>query len=66
MDIHNLYALEILVGERLTRARDAARRRDLAARATTPAPLRVRVGIGLVALGAWLRGAPGLVVAGQP
>jgi hypothetical protein len=61
----NLYALEILTRERLTHARDEARRQDLAALAAA-APLRVRIGAALIALGEWLRGEPGLVVAEQP
>jgi hypothetical protein len=60
----NLYALEILVRERLTHARDEARRQDLAALAA-PVALRVRLGVALIALGAWLRGEPELAVAEQ-
>ena len=63
----NLYALDVLVRERLTHARDVARRQDLAdqARAARPA-LRVRLGAGLIALSEWLRGAPTLAPAGLP
>jgi hypothetical protein len=53
----NLYALETLVRERLTHARDEARRQDLAGLARTARPaLRVRLGAGLITLGEWLRG----------
>jgi hypothetical protein len=61
----NLYALEILVGERLTHARAEARRQDLLPQAA-PLAFRVRLGAGLIALGAWLRGEPALAAAGQP
>ena len=58
----NLYALEVMVRERLTQARDEARRHDLAALAQPG--LRVRLGAGLIALGERLRGEPALVLAG--
>lgn len=61
----NLYALEIAVRERLTHARDEARRQDLAALVSRPR-LRVRLGAGLIALGEWLRGGPALAPAGLP
>ena len=52
----NFYALDMLVGERLDDARQAARGRDLAALARPrPLPLRVRLGGALIALGEWLR-----------
>ena len=60
----NHHALETMVTERLTHARDEARRRELAARARGARPrLRVRLGAGLIALGEWLRGQPVLVAA---
>ena len=61
----NFCALEMLVTERLTEARQAAHRARLAtlARARRPA-LRVRVGETLIALGEWLR--RGVVLAPQP
>jgi len=63
----NPYALDVLVRERLTHARDVARRQELVhqARATRPA-LRVRLGTTLIALGEWLSGAPALAPAGLP
>jgi hypothetical protein len=63
----NLYVLDVLVRERLTLARDVARRQDLAARARAVRPaLRVQLGAALIALGEWLRGAPTLAPAGLP
>jgi len=64
---NNLYALDVLVRERLTHARDVARRQDLAdqARAARPA-LRVRLGARLIALGEWLSDAPALAPVGLP
>jgi hypothetical protein len=63
----DLYALETMVRERLTHARDEARRQNLTARARASRPgLRVRLGDRLIALGAWLRDAPTLVATGQP
>ena len=61
----NFCALETLVTERLTEARQAAHRARLAAlaRARRPA-LRVRLGERLIALGEWLR--RGVVLAPQP
>jgi hypothetical protein len=64
---NNLYALQILVEERLTHARAEARRLDLLALARAPRrPVRVRVGSGLISLGEWLRGAPALAAVGRP
>jgi hypothetical protein len=64
---NNLYALQILVEERLDRARAEARRLDLLARARTPRrPVRVRAGAALIGLGEWLRGAPALAAIGRP
>lgn len=61
----NFYALELLVTERLTHARRAAHRLNLAAEARARRPaLRVRLGAALVALGEWLR--RGVVLAAQP
>ena len=55
----NLYALQMLAAERLTHAREEARRLDLVAIARGPRPrLRVRLGARLIALGEWLRRAP--------
>jgi hypothetical protein len=63
----NLYALETMVRERLTHARDEARRQGLTALARASRPgRRVRLGDGLIALGEWLRDAPTLVATGQP
>ena len=63
----NLYALQTLAAERLTHARDEARRADLAALARVGRPpLHARLGAGLIALGEWLRGDPALLVASQP
>jgi hypothetical protein len=64
---NNLYALQILVEERLDRARAAARRLDLLALARAPRrPVRVRAGTVLIALGEWLRGGPALAAVGRP
>jgi hypothetical protein len=53
---NNLYALETLVGIRLTEARAEARRLDLLALASPPRrPVRRRLGLVLIALGEWLR-----------
>jgi hypothetical protein len=61
----NYCALEILVIERLTEARQAAHRLRLAARARARRPaLRARLGATLIALGEWLRG--DVVLAPQP
>jgi len=61
----NLCALETLVSERLTEARQAAYRLSLAALGRPRRrPLRVRLGEALIALGEWLRG--GAVLAPQP
>jgi len=61
----NFYALEMLVTERLTEARQAAHRRSLAALARPRRPaLRARLGEALIALGEWLR--RGGVLAPQP
>src|SRR5437868_15291917 len=61
----NFYALEMLVTERLTEARQAAHRSSLAALARPRRPaLRVRLGEALIALGEWLR--RGVVLAPQP
>ena len=55
----NLYALETLTAERLTRAREQARRLNLAALAgPRRRPLRARLGVALIALGEWLRRDP--------
>ena len=62
----NVYALQALAAEKLTRARDEARRANLVARARTGRPrLRARIGAGLIALGEWLRDSPTLVAAHQ-
>ena len=62
----NLYALQMLAAERLTGAREEARRLDLVALARGSRPrLRVRLGARLIALGEWLRGAP-LLTAARP
>jgi hypothetical protein len=54
------------VHERLTRARDEARRLDLVAGVRRARrPLRARLGGGLIALGEWLRGDPMLAPAGR-
>ena len=64
MDV-NFCALETLVTERLTEARQAAHRAHLAALARSRRPaLRIRVGETLIALGEWLR--RGVVLAPQP
>ena len=61
----NFCALEILVSERLTEARQAARRASLAALGRPRRrPLRVRLGERLIALGERLR--EGAVLAPQP
>jgi hypothetical protein len=63
----NIYALQTLAAEKLTRARDEARRAHLLARVRAGRPcLRARIGAGLIALGEWLRGAPALTTAPQP
>jgi hypothetical protein len=63
----NPYALDVMVRERLTHARDLARRQDLAARARAGRPgLRPRLGARLIALGVWLGGQPRLVAVRQP
>jgi hypothetical protein len=63
----NLYALQTMVAERLTRARSEARRLDLVALARpSRRSLRARLGAGLIALGVWLRGTASLVAARQP
>jgi len=55
----NLYALETLTAERLTRAREQARRLNLSALARPRRrPLRARLGAALIACGEWLRGGP--------
>jgi hypothetical protein len=60
----NFYALQMLAAERLTHAREEARRLDLVALARGPRPrLRARLGACLIALGEWLRGAPRLAAA---
>jgi hypothetical protein len=52
----NYGALEILVLERLTEARQAAHRLHLAAQARARRPaLRIRLGAALIGLGEWLR-----------
>jgi hypothetical protein len=62
---YNPCALETLVSERLTEARRAAHRLNLAALGRSRRrPLRVRLGETLIALGEWLRG--GAVLAPQP
>jgi len=61
----NDYALGILVVERLTEARQAARRLSLVAQAHARRPtLRVRLGERLIGLGEWLR--RDVVLAPQP
>jgi len=61
----NFYALETLVAERLTEARQAAHRLSLAAMSRPRRrALRVRLGEALIALGEWLR--RGVVLAAQP
>jgi hypothetical protein len=63
---NNPYVLAAMVDERLTRARDEARRLALLARARRPGhPLRARLGAGLIALGEWLRRDPVLAPAGR-
>lgn len=63
----NLYALDVLVRERLTVARAESRRQDLVALASAGRPgARARLGAALIALGEWLRGEPALAPAGQP
>ena len=58
----NLYALETLTAERLTRARAEARRLNLVALARSRRrPLRARVGEALIACGEWLRRGPVLL-----
>ena len=62
---YNLCALETMVSERLTEARQAAHRSSLAALGRPRrSSLRVRLGETLIALGEWLRG--GTVLAPQP
>ncbi len=62
---HNFCALEMLVFERLTEARQAAHRRSLAALARPRRRLlRARLGAALIALGEWLRRSA--VLAPQP
>jgi hypothetical protein len=62
---HNFCALEMLVTERLTEARQAAHRWSLAALARPRRrPVRARLGEALIALGEWLR--RGAVLAPQP
>ena len=62
---YNPCALEMLVSERLTEARQAAHRLNLAAQARARRPtLRARLGAALIALGEWLR--RGAVLAPQP
>jgi len=61
----NFYALEMLVIERLTDARQAAHRANLAALGRPRRrPLRVGLGEALIALGEWLRRSA--VLAPQP
>lgn len=61
----NDYALGILVIERLTEARQAARRLSLVAQAhARRLPVRVRLGELLIGLGEWLR--RDVVLAPQP
>jgi hypothetical protein len=63
----NFHALAMLVDERLTRTREAARHQDLLALARPPRRrLRPWLGGQLIALGHWLRGEPDFVPAGQP
>ncbi len=60
----NFYALEMMVAQRLADARAEARRLDLLAqRPRRRAPLRVRLGRSLIALGEWLRCGPVLTAA---
>jgi hypothetical protein len=60
----NVYALQMLAAERLTHARNEARRLDLVAQARRARPSRrARLGAVLIALGEWLRGAPVLAAA---
>ena len=60
----NIYELQMLAADRLTRAREEARRLDLVAQARGSRPrLRARLGARLIALGEWLRGAPVLAAA---
>ena len=62
---YNHCALEMLVSERLTEARQAAHRLSLGALARARRrPLRARLGTALIALGEWLR--RGAVFAPQP
>jgi hypothetical protein len=62
---YNYCALEALVSERLTEARQAAYRLNLAAQARARrATFRARLGAALIALGEWLR--RGAVLAPQP
>ena len=65
MDI-NHYALEAMVRERLTRAREEARRLDRVALARPRRRFRARLGLQLIALGGWLRRDPLLAPAGRP
>jgi hypothetical protein len=51
------YVVQLLAAERLTRAREDARRRALVA-SSVDRPLRVRVGEALIALGQRLLGTP--------
>jgi hypothetical protein len=64
----NHYALEILVRERIARARAeaAGTRRVPPASPPRRRPVRVRVGLALIALGRWVRGVPdgGVLVGG--
>ena len=61
----NFYALEMLVSERLTAARQAAHRANLAGLGRPRRRgLRVDLGEALIALGEWLR--RGTVLAPQP
>jgi hypothetical protein len=62
---YNHCALEMLVSERLTEARQAAHRLNLVAQARARrSTLRARLGAALIALGEWLR--RGAVLAPQP
>jgi hypothetical protein len=55
----NLYALETLTAERLTRARaEALRQHRVAWARPRRRPLRARVGEALIACGEWLRRGP--------